>query len=107
MRPTTKRALRILIGIVAGLASASLLSVCLLIFVFWACTAGGGSGGGHFGWDPMPGHEWVAQLSLIADLGIVTIIPLAGVVIGIIWARRRNKRDEASQLTQPVASTRR
>ena len=90
MRPSVKRPLRILIGIVVGAISGSLLAVCILaVFV---CNADGG-GQGYLGSGP-PRHAWVEVVTSVAFY-CSPLVPLAGVVGGVIWAIRRNRREDA------------
>ena len=98
MRPSLRRPLRVVVasiasvvGIIAGAVSASILFDGLLLFVFFAFVLGGGGDG-------------LIILAIIAAIGVVIAVPLAGAFFGIRWALRRNRRDAAiHQPSEPAA----
>lgn len=88
MSPAARKALRVVIGIVAGFGSGVLLALCLLTLLFVICTAD--SDGNPF----EPKHRWVSTLATIV-LYVTNVLPLVGAVVGVLWAVRRNRRDSA------------
>ena len=88
MSPSGKRVLRYVIGVVLGAVVGIVLSVCFGILLILVCNADGGS------WSSTPRHRWVGILTYDCGNVIPILVPLASIIIGIIWARRRNKRDD-------------
>ncbi len=88
MSDAANKILRVIFGLVSGFLGGTVVGLCLLILVWIVCSADGGSFNGK------PKHEWVETLANDSPAVIKILAPLAGSVIGVIWALRRNRRDE-------------
>ena len=88
MSPDAKRRIRIWVGPVAGAVVGCLFSPCLVGFVVTACMQLTGRG-------PLQarGHWEDAWYSVVAVYIIAILPPVAGAVVGILWARRRNQQE--------------
>src|SRR5262245_6453632 len=89
MSADVMRKIRILVGLVAGIVVGCLFSFCLVGFVVTVCIQVTGRG-------PLqaPGHWEDAWYSNVALSVIAILPPIAGAVVGTLWARRRNKHEE-------------
>jgi hypothetical protein len=92
-----RKTLRIFLGFALGLVGGVVAGVCLLILVVAVCEADGG------GWASEPQHKFIGVFSVVAANIVPFASPVVGIVIGVIWAVRRNRR-EASPPGEPPAS---
>jgi hypothetical protein len=88
MSSTRRRFERYVIGIFVGAIAGGVLAMGCLILLMVICSADGGGFP-----QPEPQHQWVRDSLENGFFGAPVVCPLAGVVIGIIWAYRRNRRD--------------
>jgi hypothetical protein len=89
MSPPPRKTLRIIVGFFGGLFGGVVLGIGLAILLFVVCLA---AGGGY----NRPNEATLVPMFLYADYAIAILFPLAGTILGVIWAIRRNRRDEAN-----------
>jgi heme/copper-type cytochrome/quinol oxidase subunit 2 len=76
-------------GLTKGFVGGVVVGYCLLILLWIVCSADGG------GFNSQPKHKWVEIIVDVAGKAILILAPLTGCIVGMIWAIRRNRRDEA------------
>ncbi|MFL5339952.1 MAG: hypothetical protein ACJ8F7_07365 [Gemmataceae bacterium] len=91
MSPRVKRILRYAWASVVGAGYGMLTAAALCLLVVPVCFADGGKFVGH-----RPEHLWVNVLVQIALFIGPIVAPLVGAVVGLIWAIRRDQRDDAT-----------
>ena len=87
MNTSLKQTLRVVLGFFLGLVGGMIAGVCLLILAVLICNADGGD----FAHEPK--HAWVGALTTVVGFVSPYVAPLGGILLGIIWAIRRNRRD--------------
>ena len=95
MSSPADRIRRIVLGVVLGSLCGFGFGPCLFVLVFVICTVDGG------GFNSLPKHKWVENMVNNATPGILILAPLAGCVVGVIWALRWNRRDEIKNPGSP------
>ena len=90
MSDPAKRFLRVALGLVLGLVGGAVVGLCMFIQLFVVCIA---ADGGY----NRPNETKLVPIFLYADYVIAILTPLAGATLGVIWAIRRNRRDETKK----------
>ena len=90
MSPPAKKVLRYVFGVVAGAFFGILVAAGLLILVMIVCFQDGGNALHE------PKHESVRVFVNVSSVAIVILVPLAGVILGVLGIRRWNKREATS-----------
>ena len=89
MNDPAKRFLRVVLGLVMGLFGGIVVGICLLMLTCSICMMDGGNIGKR------PEHAWLGSLIFIAVRAIYPTTISIGCILGVIWAVRRNRRDDA------------
>ena len=88
MSEARERILRVIVGPFFGFLWGIVVGFGLLILLAFVCIVDGAK------LDDRPKHEWVRITTQVAALVITMVAPVTGCLIGVIWALRRNRRDE-------------
>src|SRR5438034_1909574 len=88
MSDPAKRFLRVVLGLVLGLVGGTVVGFCLDILLLVVCTAAGAD---YYNNRPTK-PEWVGMIAIFGAYVVSPLAPLAGCVVGVIWAIRRNRR---------------
>ena len=94
MSPTGKRMFRYFAGTIAGALIGVALALCLMAFALLGCFAQNGLT------QSSNDEMWERRARIWTDIAFFYIpifVPPPCVIIGIIWAHRRNRRDEAKK----------
>jgi hypothetical protein len=67
------------------------LSLCLISLLILVCNADGGS------WSSLPRHSWVGTATNVGAICVLIFVPLTGIKVGEIWAKRRNSLDDTNR----------
>ena len=87
MRPSVKKRIRVVIGALVGGAVGGLLAYSILWLMVFVCEAADSSGYHKIGRADL-------YLTIIGFLASVIVGPLIGMVVGIVIARWRNRRED-------------
>jgi len=89
MTTYAKQSLRVILAFILGLFAGCLFGVCLLFLTVAVCAADGG------GFDREPNHAWVKVVTTVGYVAGLMVVPPIGATLGVVWAIRRNRRDDA------------